>query len=108
MSHSTDCYECEHKAYCPYKDKFQRLPREEGGLGLCPKVTPKKLLRCRNCLFCHRVQMFNDAKDSEGPQGTWFGCKAMGDGRLRSDGKMPSTTPRDCPLKQEKDKEKEL
>lgn len=35
------CCECEQKADCYIKDKFQRLPKEKTnglGLGLCPKL----------------------------------------------------------------------
>lgn len=36
-----ECFKCELKHAekpCPYHDKFQRLPREAGGLGLCKKL----------------------------------------------------------------------
>ena len=35
-----DCQKCEKATACPYKDKYQRLPRENapGALGLCLKL----------------------------------------------------------------------
>ncbi len=33
-----ECYLCEYEALCPYQNRFQRLPRENGGLGLCWKL----------------------------------------------------------------------
>lgn len=34
-----ECWKCELKDTCPYKDKYQRLPRtNRGALGLCPKL----------------------------------------------------------------------
>lgn len=35
---NTDCSTCPFADKCYMKDKFQRHPRSEGGLGLCPKV----------------------------------------------------------------------
>lgn len=93
MSETTDCSRCGFRAACPLVDKFQRLPREEGGLGQCPKLTPGKYVKCRNCLFCARVRSITDPKP-------WFTCRAMADfGRLRSDGKLPENAPRRCPIK---------
>ena len=35
-----DCSSCERAEKCPYKNLYQRLPREyyKGALGLCPKL----------------------------------------------------------------------
>lgn len=35
-----NCYICELSTSCPYKDKYQRLPRDKapGALGLCKKL----------------------------------------------------------------------
>lgn len=33
-----ECWKCELKDTCQYVDKFQRLPRISGGLGLCKKL----------------------------------------------------------------------
>ncbi len=33
-----ECWKCELKDSCKYKDKFQRLHRNDGGLGLCKKL----------------------------------------------------------------------
>lgn len=96
----TDCPECPFAEFCPMVDKFQRHPRDEGGLGLCPKLPEMKLLRCRNCLFCHR--------DKEGTENGHpvYRCAAMGMGyqRMRPDGRIPNTTPRACPIKEAKRK----
>ena len=34
----TDCYKCLNRA-CPVRNDYKRLPREDGGMGLCPKLT---------------------------------------------------------------------
>ena len=34
-----ECWKCELEITCPYKDKYQRLPRTvPGALGLCKKL----------------------------------------------------------------------
>lgn len=33
-----ECWKCEIESICQYKDKYQRLPRIQGGLGLCKKI----------------------------------------------------------------------
>jgi len=33
-----ECTQCERGRSCYMYEKFQRLPRSEGGLGLCPKL----------------------------------------------------------------------
>ncbi len=34
-----ECWKCEIKDTCPYKDKYQRMPRTTpGALGLCKKL----------------------------------------------------------------------
>lgn len=98
MSETTDCSRCGFRAACPLVDKFQRLPREEGGLGACPKLAPTQYIRCRSCLFCARVYT-NEWTNA--PRGEYFTCRAMGDfSKLRSDGKLPRNSPRRCPIKQ--------
>ena len=37
-----DCINCPDKDGCKYRHKFQRLPREHGGLGLCPNLSQNK------------------------------------------------------------------
>lgn len=38
-----ECWKCERQKACPYKDKYQRLPRTvPGALGLCPKLEGDK------------------------------------------------------------------
>ena len=32
------CYLCEYEVICPYQNKLQRLPQENGGQGLCWKL----------------------------------------------------------------------
>lgn len=38
-----DCINCSCKNDCKYRHKFQRLPRECGGLGLCPNITETRI-----------------------------------------------------------------
>lgn len=33
-----NCIKCENKKTCIHYQAFRRLPRSEGGLGLCPKL----------------------------------------------------------------------
>lgn len=51
METKTDCTHCPFGKICPIVEKSQRLPLDDGGLGLCPKLPEMKLLRCRNCIF---------------------------------------------------------
>lgn len=88
---STDCTRCPFEKVCPMAEKHQRLPWDEGGLGLCPKLPEVEILRCRNCLFCHYVHPI-------------YTCGAMNYNRIRPDGKIPATTPRNCPIKEAKRK----
>lgn len=37
-----ECGKCDKAEKCVMKDRLQRLPREYGGLGLCPKVKEDK------------------------------------------------------------------
>ena len=38
-----ECWKCELQDTCPYKDKYQRLPRtSRGSLGLCKKLKQNK------------------------------------------------------------------
>lgn len=37
-SKECNCFLCERMQGCNFRDKFQRLPRDKGGLGLCPKL----------------------------------------------------------------------
>lgn len=98
MSETTDCSRCGFIAACPMVYKFQRLPREEGGLGMCPKLTPDKDIRCRDCFLCARIYTH---KGPDVPRGEYFTCRAMGDySKLRSDGKLPRNAPKGCPIKQ--------
>ncbi len=37
-----ECWKCELNTACPYRDKYQRLPRSvKGALGLCKKLSPE-------------------------------------------------------------------
>lgn len=96
MKTSTDCEKCRFESICPMAGKRQRLAFDDGGLGLCPKLPEMKLLRCRNCLFCHRME------GVENGHGVYI-CRVMHT-RMREDGKIPATTPRDCPIKEAKRK----
>lgn len=97
MKTSTDCEKCRFESICPMAGKRQRLAFDDGGLGLCPKLPEMKLLRCRNCLFCHRL------KDVVENGHSIYTCAAMYT-RMQPDGKLPRTTPRDCPIKEAKRK----
>lgn len=96
MKTSTDCEKCRFESICPMAGKHQRLAFDDGGLGLCPKLPGMKLLRCRNCLFCHRMEGVENGHRV-------YICQAMHT-RMREDGKIPTTTPRDCPIKEAKRK----
>lgn len=96
MKTSTDCEKCRFESICPMAGKRQRLAFDDGGLGLCPKLPEMKLLRCRNCLFCHRMEGVENGHRV-------YICQAMHI-RMREDGKIPATTPRDCPIKEAKRK----
>lgn len=96
MKTSTNCEKCRFESICPMAGKRQRLAFDDGGLGLCPKLPEMKILRCRNCLFCHRM------KGVENGHRVYI-CQAMHT-RMREDGKIPATTPRDCPIKEAKRK----
>lgn len=96
MKTSTDCEKCRFESICPMAGKRQRLAFGDGGLGLCPKLPEMKLLRCRNCLFCHRMEGVENGHRV-------YICQVMHT-RMREDGKIPATTPRDCPIKEAKRK----
>lgn len=96
MKALTDCTKCQFENICPMAGKRQRLAFDDGGLGLCPKLPEMKLLRCRNCLFCHRMEGVENGHRV-------YICQAMHT-RMKEDGKIPATTPRDCPIKEAKRK----
>lgn len=96
MKTSTDCEKCQFESICPMAGKRQRLAFDDGGLGLCPKLPEMKLLRCRNCLFCHRMEGVENGHRV-------YIIRVMHT-RMREDGKIPATTPRDCPIKEAKRK----
>lgn len=96
METRTVCPSCPFVRFCPMAEKHQRLPWDEGGLGLCPKLPEMKHLRCRNCLFCHRLDGMENGHHI-------YTCEAMYI-RMQPDGKLPRTTPRDCPIKDAKRK----
>ena len=53
---NTDCSTCPFADKCYMKDKFQRHPRSEGGLGMCPKVEIGwASLTCKACRFTGKV-----------------------------------------------------
>lgn len=56
MKVSADCTSCPFVKACPMVEEHQRLPWDEGGLELCPKLPEMKLLRCRNCIFLPQIQ----------------------------------------------------
>lgn len=105
METKTDCTHCPFGEICPMAESQQRLPRDEGGRGLCLKLPEMKLLRCRNCLFCRKSKSFGDSGEYAMENGhPIYTCAAMHYVRMRPDGKIPKTTPRDCPIKEAKRK----
>lgn len=105
MKTSTDCEKCRFESICPMAGKHQRLPWDDGGLGLCPKLPEPKLLRCRNCLFCHKTKSMGGTSKYAMENGhPIYTCAAMNYNRMQPDGKLPRTTPRDCPIKEAKRK----
>ena len=60
---NTDCSTCPFADKCYMRNKFQRHPRSEGGLGLCPKVEIGwASATCRTCHFTGRVGSRDGAK----------------------------------------------
>ena len=105
MKASTNCPSCPFVKACSMVEEHQRLPGDEGGLGLCPKLPEMKLLRCRNCLFCHKSKSIGGSGEYAMENGhPIYTCAAMHYVRMRLDGKIPKTTPRDCPIKEAKRK----
>lgn len=105
MKVSADCASCPFVKACPMVEEHQRLPWDEGGLGLCPKLPEMKLLRCRNCIFCRKSKSIGGSGEYAMENGhPIYTCAAMHYVRMRPDGKIPKTTPRDCPIKEAKRK----
>lgn len=105
MKVSTDCPSCPFVKACPMVEDHQRLPRDEGGMSLCPKLPEMKLLRCRNCIFCRKSKSIGGSGEYAMENGhPIYTCAAMHYVRMRPDGKIPATTPRDCPIKEAKKK----
>lgn len=105
MKVSADCTSCPFVKACPMVERQQRLPRDEDGLGLCPKLPEMKLLRCRNCPFCRKSKSIGFSGEYALENGhPVYICAAMHYVRMRPDGKLPLTTPRDCPIKEAKRK----
>lgn len=96
MKTSTDCEKCRFESICPVAGKRQRLAFDDGGLGLCPKLPDMKILRCRNCLLCNQLEGVENGRPV-------YICHAMHT-LMRGDGKLPRTTPRNCPIKDAKRK----
>ncbi len=60
---NTDCSTCPFADMCYMKNKFQRHPRSEGGLGLCPKVEIGwASATCKTCHFTGKVGSRGGAK----------------------------------------------
>lgn len=101
METKTDCTHSPFVEACPMVEEHQRLPGDEGGLGLCPKLPEMKLLRCRNCIFCRKSKSIRGSGEYAMENGhPIYTCAAMHYVRMRPDGKIPKTTPRDCPIKE--------
>ena len=105
METKTDCTHCPFVEACPMVENHQRLPFDEGGIGLCPKLPEMKLLRCLNCLFCNKAESIGGSGEYAMENGhPIHTCAAMHYVRMRPGGKIPKTTPRDCPIKEAKRK----
>lgn len=105
MKVSTNCDVCPFKNCCLMEGNPKRLREGEGGMSLCPKLPEMNLLRCRNCLFCHKAKSIGGSGEYALENGhPIYTCAAMHYGRMRPDGKIPATTPRDCPAKEAKRK----
>lgn len=105
METKTDCTHCPFGEICPMAERQQRLPRDGGGRGLCLKLPEMKLLRCRNCPFCRKSKSIGGSGEYAMENGhPVYNCAAMHYVRMRPDGKIPATTPRDCPIKEAKRK----
>ena len=60
---NTNCGTCPLADKCDMKNKFQRHPRREGGLGLCPKVEIGwASATCKTCHFTCKVGRRDGAK----------------------------------------------
>lgn len=97
MKALTDCNKCRFENNCLVARTRLRLAFDDGGIGLCPMLTEPKILRCRNCMFHRRME---GVIENGRPV---YICRVMHT-RMREDGGIPATTPRDCPIKEEKKK----
>lgn len=105
MKTSTNCEKCRFESICPMAGKRQRLAFDDGGLGLCPKLPDMKILRCRNCLFCHKAKSIGGTSKYAMENGhPIYTCAAMNYNRMQRGGKLPRITPRACPIKEAKRK----
>lgn len=105
MKVNTDCDVCQFQKFCPMLSKHQRLPRDDGGLGLCPKLQRMSRLKCRDCPFCRKSKSIGGSGEYAMENGhPVYNCAALHYVRMRPDGKIPATTPRDCPIKEAKRK----
>lgn len=105
MKVSAECTSCPFVKACPMGEERQRLPFDEDGIGLCPKLPEMNLLRCRNCIFCRKSKSIGGSGEYAMENGhPIYTCAAMHYVRMRPDGKIPKTTPRDCPIKEAKRK----
>ena len=89
METKTDCTHCPFVEACPMVEKHQRLPLDDGGLGLCPKLWDIYRMDCWDCIFRNRVN-----RDG----GAVYVCRAMANSKLAPDGSVPVKKPKDCPL----------
>lgn len=105
METKTDCTHCPFVEACPMVEEHQRLPWDEGGLELCPKLQRMSRLKCRDCPFCRKSKSIGGSGEYAMENGhPVYNCAAMHYVRMRPDGKIPATTPRDCPIKEAKRK----
>lgn len=62
-------------------------------------------LKCRDCPFCRKSKSIGGSGEYAVENGhPIYTCAAMHYVRMRPDGKIPKTTPRDCPIKEAKRK----
>ena len=105
MKTSTDCEKCRFESIFRMAGKRLRVAFYDCGVWLCPKIPEMKILRCRNCLFCHKTKSMGGTSKYAMENGhPIYTCAAMNYNRMQPDGKLPRTTPRECPIKEAKRK----
>ena len=105
MKASTNCDLCQFQKFCETEGNLKRLREGEDGMGFCPKLQRMSRLKCRDCIFCRKSKSIGGSGEYAMENGhPIYTCAAMHYVRMRPDGKIPKTTPRDCPIKEAKRK----